>query len=482
MTVPQPPKLSEHGRRALSSVPSDDPWNAATDTRAGEQHPDDPGPSEPDDHPANGQSYANRVALEVTRQRIVDDARRQLRTERQRNLAAPTPVILSDFLAEPGRDRRWRIEGLFPAGARVLLAAAWKAGKSTMVGNLVRSLVDGEQFLDRYPVASTQRRVVVLDNELDRDTLREWLREQGIAADDRVAMIPLRGRVSTLDLLDPDTLAEWATTIAALDPGVIILDCLRPVLDALGLDEKSEAGRFLVAFDELVERAGADEAVVVHHMGHGAERSRGDSRLRDWPDVEWKLLRQDADDAASPRYFAAFGRDVDQPEQQLAFETSTRHLTIAGGSRGDAAGAAVVPALIELLADEPGLSGRDIEQRLTDAGEGQKAIRSAIKNAVASGQVETVRGARGARKHHLTDLSASVRQSASPVRQRSQSECVSASIEDALTRTDEDMSSASSNALPCDRCGAGTNRPRDDSGRRLCQLHAYPAGEAPDEP
>ena len=35
---------------------------------------------------------------------------------------------------------------------------------------------------------------------------------------------------------------------------------------------------------------------------------------------------------------------------------------------------------------------------------------------------------------------------------------------------------------PCDRCGAGTNRPPDDSGRRLCQPHAYPAGVEDDEP
>jgi hypothetical protein len=70
-----------------------------------------------------------------------------------------------------------------------------------------------------------------------------------------------------------------------------------------------------VAIDELLLEAGIDEALVVHHMGHSGERARGDSRLRDWPDVEWRLMRQD-DDPASPRFLTAYGRDIDVPERR----------------------------------------------------------------------------------------------------------------------------------------------------------------------
>ncbi|WP_433782431.1 AAA family ATPase [Actinomycetospora sp. CA-101289] len=426
-------------------------------------------------------TFEHEVTVELQRLEVRDEARRRHTAQRGDEQEAPAPVLLTDFLAQPSREQQWRIDGLLPSGARALLAAPWKAGKSTLVGNLVRCLVDGDPFLDRYTVTPTERRVVILDDELDPDALRRWLREQNIAGTDRVAVVPLRGKVATLDLLDPTTRGQWADTLAALDPGVIVLDCLRPVLDALGLDEKSEAGRFLVAFDELIDRAGADEAVVIHHMGHSGERSRGDSRLRDWPDVEWRIVRQDADDPASPRYFTAFGRDVDQAEQQLAYDPDTRHLSVNGGSRQDAAGVAVVPALLELLADEPGLTGRQIEERLRAAGEGQKAIRSAIKAALADGSIDTVKGARGARCHHLPDGSASVRPTASPVRRHGESECVSASIEDALTRSNAENPSASSDALVCDRCGAETTRPPDDSGRRLCQRHAYPLDDEEDD-
>jgi hypothetical protein len=53
-----------------------------------------------------------------------------------------------------------------------------------------------------------------------------------------------------------------------------VLDCIGPVLAALGLDESkpAEAGRFLSAFEELLADAGVAESFLIHHMGHDAER------------------------------------------------------------------------------------------------------------------------------------------------------------------------------------------------------------------
>ena len=90
-------------------------------------------------------------------------------------------------------------------------------------------------------------------------------------------------------------------------------------------------GAFLVPLDALLAEAGIPDALVVHHMGHTNERSRGDSRLRDWPDVEWRLMRKD-DDPASARFFTAYGRDVDVEEQELGYDAATRRLTVVGGS------------------------------------------------------------------------------------------------------------------------------------------------------
>ena len=118
-------------------------------------------------------------------------------------------------------------------------------------------------------------------------------------------------------------------------------DCIAPVLAALGLSENdpSDVGPFLVAFEQLLDQAAVAEAAVIHHMGHGAERSRGASRLRDWPDAEWKIVYERPKDGdaepgpAAGRYFEAVGRDVAEPEQRLDFDPATRRLSAGGGSR-----------------------------------------------------------------------------------------------------------------------------------------------------
>ena len=175
-----------------------------------------------------------------------------------------------------------------------------------------------------------------------------------------------------------------------------MLDNLRPILDACGLDENREAGRFLVAFDALLAEAGIRDALVVHHMGHSGERARGDSRLRDWPDATWTLVRKD-DDPASPRFLSAFGRDVEQSEQRLDFDRLTRRLTIAGGSRRDMKTEAALDAVLEVLGQEPRLPGRAIKTRLAESDHPRDTIDAALRYGVQTGRLRVEPGARGAR-------------------------------------------------------------------------------------
>ncbi|WP_248240269.1 AAA family ATPase [Microbacterium kunmingense] len=267
---------------------------------------------------------------------------------------------LDAFLAEPDEDTAYRIDGCFPTGGNLVLAAQYKAGKSTLVGNLLHSLADGTDFLGTW-ATNPAARIVLLDNELDPRTLRRWLRAHQIQHPERIDVVSLRGALSTFDILDATTRATWAERIGHAD--VLILDCLRPVLDALGLDENHDAGRFLVAFDELRAAAGIDESVIVHHMGHSGERSRGDSRILDWPDATWRIVRE-SEDPASPRYFSALGRDVNVTEGLLQYDHDTRTLTYVGGTRhqtrDEGATLRAVDAVAEFVRKSPGSSGEAI--------------------------------------------------------------------------------------------------------------------------
>jgi hypothetical protein len=215
----------------------------------------------------------------------------------------------------------------------------------------------------------------------------------------------MRGAITTFDILDPIGRREWADRLRPIGADVLILDCLRPVLDAFGLDENREAGRFLTAFDELLGLAGIGEAVVVHHMGHQGERSRGDSRLRDWPDVEWRLTRE-TDDPASPRFFTAFGRDVDIPETAISYDQTSRRLTIGVGNRHDAAAHRHVGAVVDLIGETDqtgqGLSQRQIISQVLAANIAPKSLVPAILSAAVNrGLLNGFSGLRGAQMYSI---------------------------------------------------------------------------------
>jgi hypothetical protein len=378
-------------------------------------------------------THDERVAFEVARLRVQREARQHLDAETRGPLILPAAVDLRTHLRTAQPAVTFRVDGLQPEGSRVLLAAQFKAGKTTLVGNLVRTLVDGGDFLGHHRVTPVRGCVAILDAEMSEAQGLDWLRAQQIVNDDRVFPFFLRGRLATLALTDATARDTWATTLRRLQVSYVVLDCLRPVLDALGLNEHAETGIFLTAFDALLAEADVPEALVVHHMGHSGERARGDSRLRDWPDAEWRLVRQ-TDSPDSPRFFAAYGRDVHVPETQLAFATAGRRLTIAGGTRDDAAGMAVLPDVLAALADGP-LSGRQIEAALE--GHASRAVRTGLRLAIDAGHVVTTRGQRNATLHHLAPSSAAVQRSATPVRQRTgPTECGSATARiDALALT-----------------------------------------------
>jgi hypothetical protein len=344
-----------------------------------------------------------RIQWEVGRMRIRREAKRRLDDEENPPPALPPVRSLDALLAAPPAAIRYRVDQLAPAGGRVILSAQWKAGKTTLVGNLIRALADDTPFLGRFAVHDPACGIVLIDNELPDSLLHLWLTEQNISNTGAVAdVVSLRGRLAAFNLLDPRCRTRWAQRLTDLGCDYLILDPLRPCLDALGLDENHDAGTFLTAFDALLTDAGVTDAAIVHHMGHNSERARGDSRLEDWPDAIWRMVREDHDDPNSARYFSAVGRDVNVAEGRLGYEPATRRLSYVAGSRSDAKAEAARGALIRLLADadEPPTS-RGIEDSL-GADHTRIAIRGAVAQCVGRGVIDVEIGPHGAKLHRIT--------------------------------------------------------------------------------
>ncbi len=319
-----------------------------------------------------------RITLELESLRVKQEARRLLDAESRPAAPIPPFETLREWLAEPDQPLTYRIDGWMPEGANTMLPAQFKSGKTTLRNNYLRSIVDGDLWLGRYDVTPIDGTVLVLDFEMTKRQGKTWLRDAGIRRTGHVVLVSLRGCAAAFNILDERVRHEWA--VLAKQHGVVsvVLDCLRPAMDALVLDEHKDGGRFLLAFDAFKQEAGIAESLVIHHMGHSGERSRGDSRFRDWPDVEWRLVRQD-DDPASPRFITAFGRDVDVPESQLEYEACTRRLTIAGGSRTDVKSERVLDAITEALRSAAEkMTGRAIKGALAGSDYSRDEIDAAL--------------------------------------------------------------------------------------------------------
>lgn len=339
-------------------------------------------------------------------------ARDRLDAEERPPFELEGPLTLRERLARPREDPRWRVEGWLPAQGRAVFAAQAKAGKTTTVVSLVRSLVDAVPFLGRDAVQQVTGRVLVIDFEMTEHQLDDWYGAAGLLAQERVLVMPMRGQAHGFDLRDEDLRRRWSDLLVENEVEVVIWDCLRPVMDALGLDENHDAGLLLTAFDAMLRDANSPEAVIVHHMGHTSERARGDSRIVGWGDANWKLVVDEEAGDHGDRFISAYGRTVDQRETKLQRDPETGLLSIVGGNRQDARGAAAAAAVVAVLgaAEEP-LTAGAVETLVMAHGVSRARARDALAQLVALNQVHAEVGERNARLHRLSESSSPVRRS-----------------------------------------------------------------------
>lgn len=359
------------------------------------------------------------IALE--RGRINRAVRRLLDAEERPPVDPPASTSLAMLLAELPSAVKYRIGQLWPSGGKVLMSAPAKAGKTTMVGNLVRCLADATPFLASPHVAPGDwkvagagfqveplagRRIMLLDFEMTRDMAREWLRDQRIVNLDSVHVELMRGR--SWDPRDDTQRRAWAAHLRSLNVGVLVVDPIGPILSALGVNEKdsTEVGAVLWALDALVRDAGCSELFVVHHTGHEGERARGTSGFEGWPDAIWTLTR---DRNGGQRAFSASGRDVALTETVLELERPTRRLSLGNGGRAAAKANGHAEIVRDIVIEEcanrgdgqDGPTSNELkrmarEAELSKATEAQDAIHAARK----LGMVHTHPGPNRSLFHH----------------------------------------------------------------------------------
>lgn len=281
--------------------------------------------------------YERDVAREQRRIEVREEARRRIASEQIGRYELPAEGwTFAQDLAEPRPENKFTVAELHLAGGNTLLTSAFKAGKTTTLLNLARSLADDEPFLGKYEVA-LEGRIAVLNYELAPHTFREWALDIGIKNTDRLApSLHLRG--ATLPFWLPDVMEEVIAWLRREEVGFLIVDPAARAQRGLVESENDNVGlaAFTDALDALKREAGVPDLLLSTHMGRerfeeGQERSRGATRLEDWMDVGWYLTAEGGRDG--PRALRAMGRDVDLEAIDLNYRSADRRLTATGQTR-----------------------------------------------------------------------------------------------------------------------------------------------------
>lgn len=302
----------------------------------------------------------------------------------------------------------WQVTDLLQPGMNAMLVAEAKAGKTTLLLNLMRALADKEALFDRFEVRplADGKRVGWWNAELSEGMARRWAREMNVANTDSLISLHLRGKQLPLEA---PHVRRWAIKwLRENDVAVWILD---PLGALCPVEEKDNTGMraWLRALDEIKAAAGVETMVIAHHTGHAeagsdidtrVARARGASALKDWPDVTWTYYRGSK---VTSRYLSALGRDVDVDEFELSYLAGDRRLLWASGnSRRDSKLLDMAKeAALALIAywetkQEPLSQNGFVELKWT----GDKNKRpAAIKKAVELGWVKTEPGKGGAILH-----------------------------------------------------------------------------------
>lgn len=375
-----------------------DPWAAPVPGTRQLQLADDEPPAD---------LHERLVRDELRKLRARHDARLRFAAEQAPRAEPFDAGTLAQVLARPAEPAA-RVEGLLPWEASTLITAQRKTGKTTLLLNLARAVLTGEDFLGRFSVRPLDGTVALLNYEVSGSQVARWAHEAGVPAD-RLVLVNTRGRRNPLR--DPADRQRLAAYLREHNTEMLLCDPFGRAYTGTSQNDAGEVGAWLVGLDQLArEEVGARDLVLTAHAGWNGERTRGSSALEDWADAVLTLTTDDSEDANAARYLRAIGRDVDLPEDRLSYDRASRSLTLTGaGSRRTANTDRRVHDLTvsvrSVLLRTPGLNSRGIGAALKEAGityrKGEEL--QAVRTLIAQGSVRTEPGARGAVLHYAAD-------------------------------------------------------------------------------
>jgi RecA-family ATPase len=276
------------------------------------------------------QSVISRINREVDQLEIKHQARREFEKRRMPEALANVDDVMdsAELMALPDKELLHTVDPIWPAGSNVLIVAERKAGKTTMVLNLFKSLLDGEPFLGSMPVSPPKNGTILYMNyEMIEDSIKNWLKKQNIRNKEDLLFWQLKGK--RLNLWEDDVAIAVADMCKEQNVWCIVIDTQILSMRGLVQDENAsmEVADYQAVLDQLKVISGVQSIVCVHHKSKDGKGSRGSGRIEDWPDAIWTLDKEkdgtrtldlemiryyDSRDALPDKLMLTFDRDHDR--------------------------------------------------------------------------------------------------------------------------------------------------------------------------
>lgn len=308
------------------------------------------------------------------------------------------PPELSYTLAEASSmlrpTREFHVEKVFARRHIVTLVGRHKSGKTTLAGNLVQSLVDGDPFLGQFEVTGLSGNVGMWNGEMDAQDFDEYLLAMKIREMRRVQIAHLQGyKVNLLS----DEGRKWAIKwLSDRDIEVWVPDPWSKICSWSGIEENDNTGvkQLQVRIEEIRREAGVVSIFMPIHPPRAEDgqngstpRARGAAAMDEWPDALWTYSRDD-----DQRYLAVEGRGgVGLDETAISYDAGTNRLGIVGGNRREIRRGSLGDRVIEVVTDREGIMTSDI---YSEVGGDRNEVSAAIKQLERDGKIHSEPGER----------------------------------------------------------------------------------------
>lgn len=298
-------------------------------------------------------------------------------------------VSLAELLATAIPKSKWLVDGLLMKAGKIFFAAQAKAGKTTLTLALLKSLADGIPFLGKFKVEVPEGRIGYMNLELTDGQMQEWVARQNIESVDKVHFWNLRGKPNPFrSSVSRNHLIQ---EIQELGVNTLIIDTFAKIFPGEA-NNNSEVNRFLIMLDDVLDRAGVEQLVMLVHAGNDASKIRGATALTDHPDGIWYLINDDQKN----RYFSAIGRDIETPEGQILFDKTTSQLSFTGTGKRETRDLSSRERVLDFIKANPGSNAAVIDETIG----GTKAFKIKVrKQLVKDGLVTLNKGPNNASQY-----------------------------------------------------------------------------------